>query len=132
MTFHLLDLRARSSAPGPAPRRERPASSARGLVDGRPPFGDVLIGVLSGQRLDPSDVGADRRLPEHDQGTHLGGGVGVGAATQFGGELADLDQPDRLAVLVAKEGQGALAFGLFFRRDGRRDMAVLDEAVVGQ
>ena len=79
----------------------------------------MLIRGVAGEGLDPPDVGADRRLPQDDKGPDLGSGVGVGAAAQLGGELADLDQPDRFAVFVAKEGQGPLALGFLFGRDGR-------------
>lgn len=69
--------------------------------------GQEAEGVHADERLDPAHAGADRRLGEDLDEAELGGAGHVRAAAQLAGVVADLDDPDPLAVLLAEQRHGA-------------------------
>ena len=84
---------------------------------GQPGDQQVLAGqeaerVHADQRLDPAYAGADRRLGEDLHQAELGRPGHVRAAAQLAGVVADLDDPDPLAVLLAEQRHRADPAGL--------------------
>ena len=80
-----------------------PAGGGR-VVEGVAHLGQATVRLLSGESLDPADVGADRGLRGDQERAHLSGRVG-GSAAELHREVADLHDPHDLAVLVAEEGE---------------------------
>ena len=60
----------------------------------------------AGDGFDAADAGGDGRLAGELDEADLAGGAGVGAAAELGGEVADLDDADAVAVLFAEQCHG--------------------------
>ena len=82
------------------------------LGDDRVLPGEEVVRVDADEGLDTAHTGADGRLAEQLHQAQLGGVVDVRAAAQLLGEVADGDDADPLAVLLAELGDGALLLGL--------------------
>lgn len=61
---------------------------------------EAAEGSVTGEGFVAAEVGADRGLAEQAEGADLGAVGRVGAAAELAGEVADIDYPDRVAVLV--------------------------------
>ena len=65
--------------------------------------GQELVGVGADQRLDAAHAGADRRLAEELDQAELAGALRVGAAAELARPVADRDDADLVAVLLAEQ-----------------------------
>ncbi len=93
-------------------------------------LGQLLIGGETGETLDPAQVGADRGLRRDQERAHLCRGMGVGAAAEFGGVVADLDHADGFAVLVPEERQRPHLLRVLLAGHGGGHRVVVDEPAV--
>src|SRR4029077_8500041 len=89
-----------------------------------------IQGSLSGKGLDASYTGSDPAFERKLEDTNFSGMMDVCAAAQFGGEITDLHHADAIAVLVAKESEGAFAEGVLVTRLFDPDIRVLANAFV--
>ena len=89
-----------------------------------------LVGGFAGDRLDASDAARRAALGHDAEGADLGGGADVDAAAKLAGELADLDHPHLVAVLLAEKGRRASCLGF---GDGQvlvgRDVLISEDAL---
>ena len=65
--------------------------------------GQEAVGVAAHQRLDPSYAGADRALAEQLDHAELAGALGVRAAAELAGPVADRDHAHLVAVLLPEQ-----------------------------
>ena len=64
---------------------------------------DLAERVRPDERLDPAHPGADRALAQQSDHGHAPGAMHVGPAAQFARVVADLDDADEVAVLLAEQ-----------------------------
>jgi len=86
--------------------------------------------VRADEALDPSDTLTDRRLVQERHRAQLRRSRGVRAAAQLARILTDLDDPDRLAVLLAEQCDRADASCFVLRRDERAHRKVVEQDAV--
>ena len=92
--------------------------------------GQEAVRVDADQRLDTAHAGADRRLAEQLDQAELAGAVHVRAAAQLAGVVADLDDADLVAVLLAEQRHRAHRPRLVWRGVEGADLEVVDEHLV--
>src|SRR6478609_420869 len=97
------------------------------LADDRGLAGQVGVRVGTHERFDASHAGADRALTEQLDDTDLADARGVRADTQLTRPLADRDDPDPFAVLLAEERHGAELLRSVDVHDVRRDGQVVEQ-----
>ena len=99
-------------------------------------FEQVRLGGAAGERLDAPGAGGDGRFAEDVDEAELAGVVDVRAAAEFGAEevtvVADLDDADFVAVLVAEEGERAALDRLAVAGGPPVDFEVVPDLLVGE
>src|SRR6266511_4193803 len=124
------------------------AQRRHGLLD---PLGDLLVGypvqlgqpgdqqvlprqeverVDADQRRDPAHPGPDRRLVQDLDHPELAGARGMGTAAQLARVVADLDDADLVAVLLAEQRHRADPARLLLRGDERVHLQVAHQHLV--
>src|SRR5439155_4873374 len=110
----------------------RDAEEVGRLAQRRLFLADVLERGAARHGLEPADARGHRALLGHLEEADLSRGVEMGPAAQLRGELADPDDPDAPAVLLAEEGHGPQAEGLVEVRLERIDGEVLAHHLVDE
>src|SRR5690606_34075003 len=75
-------------------------------------LGNPLQRAFARHGLDTADAGGNAAFRNDLEETDIAGAADVGAAAQLGGELAELEHPYRIAVLLAEQRHGAAVDGL--------------------